>query len=513
MIAWLLPLAAIVGIVLEACVQPREPPVPRLRRLAIGGAIAAILALVLLLLTARPLSSAVATFALMATVVIVSNAKFRALREPLVFVDFAMLGQVLRHPHIFITLVGVLVTIVVAALLAAAIAAATILESPVAALVTPWPGARLAGVVAALAVLAVAVARAHRPLARWCWRLGPSLHPRTDIERFGLFGALLLTAFLSAGRTRGEASAAPPAPSDRRPPPATLPNIVAVQLESFYDARLMDPRFDQQMLPSFDAYAGTAALHGRLEVPAWGYTQRSEFAFLTGLADEDLGIDRYNPYARFARRPVWSVAHELRSLGYRTVCIHPFFGSFFGRDRVIPNLGFDRFLDISAFQGAARFGPYVSDQAVAEKAIALLEEPGAPLFIFIITIESHGTWRNNRLPAAELAAVRNAAVELPEPFLCYLRHLRNADRMIGQLAGHFERAGDGVLCAYGDHLPSFPALYRKMKFSDGRTDYLIWRANHKGPAATQDMHISALSRALLDVVRAPGRPAPSATGG
>ena len=102
--------------------------------------------------------------------------------------------------------------------------------------------------------------------------------------------------------------------------------------------------------------------------------------------------------------------------------------------------------------------------------------------------------------------MRNDALDLSPAFLSYLRHLGNADRMIGQLAGHLERSGEGVLCVYGDHLPSFPAVYRKLRFRDGRTDYLIWRPGHDRPAVVKDMHISSLSRSLLDVAWSPRRP-------
>src|SRR5882724_5633878 len=112
MIAWLVPVVAVVGALLEACAVPRAFAAPRLSRAMVSGGFAVALAFVILMITARPLSSAVATFALMAIVVVVSNAKFRAIREPLVFVDFAMLGQIVRHPHIFITFVGVLATLV-----------------------------------------------------------------------------------------------------------------------------------------------------------------------------------------------------------------------------------------------------------------------------------------------------------------------------------------------------------------------------------------------------------------
>ena len=132
-----------------------------------------------------------------------------------------------------------------------------------------------------------------------------------------------------------------------------------------------------------------------------------------------------------------------------------------------------------------------------------LMEIEPPLFVFVITIESHGTFRRNRLPPEELARVRiGRGLELPEPFVSYLRHLANADRMIGRLAEHLEHAGDGVLCAYGDHLPSFPALFRKMGWRDGRTDYLLWRAGQGVPPERRDLHVRSLARTLLAVAGA-----------
>jgi hypothetical protein len=502
MIGWLALGVALAGVAVEGCAVPLAPTAPRLSRPLASAGFALALAGLLLLIGARPVSAAIAAIALLAAVVAVSNAKHRAIREPLVFVDFAMLGQILRHPHVFITWHGVIASLLAAAALAGAITAAALLESPVPGWLGDHPGARLALLLAGLVLAGAALRLARRPLARWAWALQPSLDARTDVEQFGLPGALLLTTLLSLDG----APARPLAPPrvGEGPRAAGRPSIVALQLESFFDARLMDRRIDRGLLPCFDAIGATAVQRGRLEVPAWGYTQRSEFAFLTGLDDRELGVDRFNPYARFARRPVWSIAHELRAQGYRTICIHPFHGTFFGRDRVIANLGFDRFLDIADFAEAPRFGPYVADEAVAERVITLLEEPGPPLFVFVITIESHGTFRPRRLPPHELAKVAGGGIaDLQEPFLTYLRHLVNADRMIGRLADHLEQAGDGVLCAYGDHLPSFPALFRRLAYRDGRTDYLVWRAGHDAPAEVRDIGIRDLSRILLEAVGAP----------
>jgi phosphoglycerol transferase MdoB-like AlkP superfamily enzyme len=239
-----------------------------------------------------------------------------------------------------------------------------------------------------------------------------------------------------------------------------------------------------------------------LQVPAWGAaTQRTEFAFLTGLPEDVLGLDRHNPYLRFAKQPVWSVAHDLRDLGYRTTCVHPFFGSFFGRDRVMPNLGFDEFLDIAAFQDAPRFGPYVSDISIADKIAELLQQTEEPRFIFAITMENHGQWQKDRLPPEEIAQVQALAPGFPWEFLCYVRHLQNADEMIGRVAAAMRNRGDGVLCMFGDHVPSFPKLFKRANFTDPRSDYFIWRPDHAGATVTRNVNVVDLSDLLLSTAQ------------
>lgn len=167
---------------------------------------------------------------------------------------------------------------------------------------------------------------------------------------------------------------------------------MVVQSESFFDPRSWVPELPDTLLPHFDALARDALCQGPLSVPAWGAnTVRTEAAFLTGQPPEALGIHRFTPYRQFTRAPVASLASQLRALGYRTVCVHPYPAGFYLRHRVIPNLGFDEFLDIRHFGTVDRDGQYVGDLAVAEKVGTLLDDSdNGPLFVFAITMENHG---------------------------------------------------------------------------------------------------------------------------
>ena len=153
------------------------------------------------------------------------------------------------------------------------------------------------------------------------------------------------------------------------------PPVVVVQSESFFDARRIMETPPAGYLKHFDRMSTEARYSGRLRVPAWGAnTLRTEFAFLSGIPDEAMGVDRFNPYLGYCAKPVWTIASYLRSIGYRTVCIHPYHKSFFRRDKAYPHLGFDEFIDIASFKESDRIGPYTSDAAVAAKIEALLKE-------------------------------------------------------------------------------------------------------------------------------------------
>ncbi|MEZ5448219.1 MAG: sulfatase-like hydrolase/transferase [Thiolinea sp.] len=73
----------------------------------------------------------------------------------------------------------------------------------------------------------------------------------------------------------------------------------------------------------------------------------------------------------------------------------------------------------------------------------------------------------------------------------YLRHLCNADRMLGQLQQRLSvHERSALLCFYGDHVPSMPQVYGDLAIKDGRTDYLIWsnddKCTHARPESQPD---------------------------
>jgi hypothetical protein len=292
-----------------------------------------------------------------------------------------------------------------------------------------------------------------------------------------------------------------------------LPHLVAVQSESFFDPRSMYSGIRNEVLKEFDRLKLDAAAHGKLFVPAWGAnTVRTEFAFLSGIEASKLGVHRFNPYrAIVAGWEVASLAFFLQSLGYRTVCIHPYPASFYQRDRVYPRQGFEEFIDIRSFDNARRFGPYVSDLALADKVAAILHEATSPVFVFVITMENHGPLHLEQVsPSDNNDFYSEAPPTGCEDLTIYLRHLRNADRTIASLRNTLEdNKHPASLCWFGDHVPIMPSVYDTYGVPNGEVEYCVWNSRKMGPCAVRDISVEKLAIDWLHLTGVILPPAPT----
>lgn len=488
---------------LERLAKPYFGPRPILRRISLLSAMPPVVFYVtMFMITYRPVFSTLMTLVVFAGIVVINNAKVAILREPLVFSDFALLRQAIRYPALYIRYVGVGKVVGVAAAGVALVVGAIVVESPVIARPELDDFFPLLIYLATVFGMIYAVTRGplREAFSDFLRGFGPTADVRKDIDKLSLVVCLIFYFFLA--NEPSPAQPVPVRPQMRRRRVVTLgrTDMVVVQSESFFDARRIHDSIPQDLLARFDACSEEASYHGRLSVPAWGAnTMRTEFAFLSGLPNEALGYHRFNPYLSLCKKPVWTMAQSLRSMGYRTICVHPFHASFFDRETVYPNLGFDRFLDIESFGGAETFGPYVSDVAVADKMLSVLDEDDdRPAFIFAITMENHGKWERGRLddcPADE--AIGDAPLNSHELGL-YLRHLRNTDLMVDRLWGELKRRdGDSVFCLYGDHLPPFSPLFHQVGLTDQRTDYFVWRKNGGHPRML-DTSADVLGRLVMD---------------
>src|SRR5271156_4263394 len=306
----------------------------------------------------RPWFASANVDALFLALVLINNAKVHSLREPFVYQDFDYITDTLRHPRLYIPFLGIGRLLIAVAAIIGAILAGLLLEAR---LTASLSRREFAVGLASLALGAIGLLLVARR------RLPRTQHdPSADLVRLGLMAFW----WRYAADEREPPPVRPAHPMYARPTAArrdlisVQPDLIAVQSESFFDARRLYPGIDRAVLRHFDALGATAGAHGTLAVAAWGAnTVRTEFAFLSGLDPASLGVHRFNPYRRLAQSGVPTMASYLRALGYRTVCVHPYPQSFYRRDVAYPALGFDEFIDIGGFAGTARVGPFVGDRA------------------------------------------------------------------------------------------------------------------------------------------------------
>lgn len=420
----------------------------------------------LVCLTGRPLCSAGFTLSFIAILIFVNNAKYRSMREPFIFQDYDYFLTTIRFPRLFLPFLG---------LASFCLCALGVLLAIFALWLEPAPPHRwdLHGQAGAN-ILLLASGCATFLLAKiYAPRL--ELSPAKDMRQLGFLPSLgfygLECLHPNPLATAGHCWI----PTK----PDIFPHLLAIQSESFFDARECWAEIQPDIYRIFDIFIQASFLHGDLLSPAWGAnTERSEFSFLTGISPADLGINRFNPYRLLADGPgLPSLATHLHSMGYKTICVHPYLSAFYNRDKVFPKLGFDRFVELRDFKNPRHFGPYVSDLTLADKIIEIQQANSGPTFIFAITMENHGPLHLEKPPDTQIQ--KTLFKKLPPTEAAelgiYLRHIRNTGLMLDKLKKEWESRNRGVsLCFYGDHVPIMPNTWKTLHTPPGHVPYFCW---------------------------------------
>ena len=147
------------------------------------------------------------------------------------------------------------------------------------------------------------------------------------------------------------------------------PNIIVIMSESYTDFRnVRDLPVSKPVMPFFDSLAARpGVLSGDLLVSVFGGgTCNTEFEFLTGGSMLFLQ-DGVIPYQSFCHRPTHAIPWLLGQQGYRTVALHPYVRTFWDRDRVYPNIGFDEFISMDDFEDPEHLRRFISDASCFDR--------------------------------------------------------------------------------------------------------------------------------------------------
>ena len=260
------------------------------------------------------------------------------------------------------------------------------------------------------------------------------------------------------------------------------PNIVVVQLESFFDVnRLKDIEFSENPLPNFTQLSKRCA-SGFLSVPVIGAgTVNSEFEMLTGMNIDDFGIGEYPYKTVLKEKTCESLAYNLKSYGYKAYAVHDHEGSFYERNLVYPNLGFDVFDSVEYMWPEDYTAMEWSKDSVLtgeiEKALSATAEKD---FVFAVAVQSHGSYPSEPDVEYEHHVTATSSVIEDENYLNQINYYANqiyeVDQFVGDLWNMLrKRREPTILVMYGDHCPSLDLTDDMLKSGTiYDTCYFIW---------------------------------------
>ncbi|MGN1146546.1 MAG: LTA synthase family protein [Acetatifactor sp.] len=306
--------------------------------------------------------------------------------------------------------------------------------------------------------------------------------------------------------------------------PSKKPNIIVIMSESFWDISNLGEILELEPNP-METYNRLAAesISGQTAVNTYGGgTNTTEFEFLTGLnAMNFKGLSDY--YGVLYGREQDSFVSYLSELGYYTMALHPYNGSFWCRNFGYYNMGFDAFYDRMDFENREIYHGYLSDHALTQEIIDRFNEQKQldserPVFSFSVSIQNHvydlkyaietpDDKYNSDISISYAHEGVDTATQLDVEE--YVNGIAETADALEELIEYFkDYEEDTMIVFFGDHAPSFATTLFKSAGSKGnsslyRTPYLIWTNYENDYPSYGDLNVSYLSSVLIEYLGLP----------
>lgn len=259
-----------------------------------------------------------------------------------------------------------------------------------------------------------------------------------------------------------------------------LPNIVAVQLESFFDPYMVRYlELSEDPIPYFRSLMENYS-SGLYTVPSVGAgTANTEFETLTGMSMRYFGAGEY-PYKGVVKKnPCESAASVLSDLGYGTYAIHNNEANFYSRRVVYSKMGFDVFTSSEYMdtQDDVNALGWMRDEHLIKYIEASLDDTDHQDFVFTVSVQGHGAYPSEPIDPDQTITVEGAPSEASDSMWeYYVNQIYEMDLFIKNLVEMLEaRDEETVLLLYGDHLPTMGLSEADMEnFNLFTTPYVIW---------------------------------------
>ncbi len=287
------------------------------------------------------------------------------------------------------------------------------------------------------------------------------------------------------------------------------PNVIFLQLESFFDpTTIKGLTFSKDPIPNFRKLCEEYT-SGELYVPTVaGGTVNTEFEILTGCSLDFFGAGEFPYYSILREAPCESLATELRSLGYTATGVHNYTGSFYYRNTVYDNLGFNRFVSREYMEGYdTTTTGWAKDAILKDVILDALDMSDGSDFVYGVTMQTHGRYielPESMQPVVTVEGYENEHDKLVMEY--FLAQLYESDAFVGDLiAALSERDEDTVLVCFGDHLPGLNFTEEDLTTENiYASRYAIW-SNMDLPKRDRDLEAYQLGAYALSQAGIKGR--------
>lgn len=283
------------------------------------------------------------------------------------------------------------------------------------------------------------------------------------------------------------------------------PNIIYVQLESFFDVnRMKDVVYSENPIPVYTKLKENCS-SGFLRIPGLGGgTCNAEFEVLTGMSVGMFGACEY-PYKTITLdHTAGSLCYDLKELGYSSHAVHNHTGTFYDRHINYSNLGFDTFIPVEFMHDVERNSlNWAKDKILTGEIFKCLNSTEGSDFVFGVSVQSHGKYPTE--PVDEQQHIRIESGMDDETykigFEYFVNQLYEMDMFVGELVeavDNFEEPT--VLVFYGDHLPALSISKEQLENEDlFETEYVVY-ANYEIPVQDEDLYAYQLNSRVTEMI-------------
>lgn len=282
------------------------------------------------------------------------------------------------------------------------------------------------------------------------------------------------------------------------------PNVIMIMSEAYADFRRFEDQLDLNIGDTYDGFDSVAneGYSGMAIVPTYAsWTVRTEFELNFGLPVRSLN-DPNMPQRLLLNRAQPTIASYYKSWGYSTAYVHPFMGSFYSRQRVYANFGFDKLIFDEDFTVPINYyGTYIDDQTVFNQVEKLINETDEPLFLHTTTMQNHQPYDQGENPEDEMGNYFQWISKTGTDFEAFINNLSKIDEPT-------------IVFMIGDHYPSLKgenSVYDQLGMNGDNCSvlyeqpYILWSNYDLDYSSIPEEELSAfyMPYVIMDLIEAP----------